>query len=176
MHFQITTESVQKYDPKEMRKVTISVMPPGVSIGIIEMIPDGIITKEVIKFYRMLEENDVRVQHICYKPEQVVLLSELLEKSNISKLNVWCMFTIGHYTGIKSDPNLIQLFLDTAASQKINPDWAVCAFDNEEHACLKKAVSLGGKVRVGFENSMVLPNGGIAKNNSEKVKIACKLF
>ena len=176
MHFQITTESVQKYDPKEMRKVTISVMPPGVSIGIIEMIPDGIITKEVIKFYRMLEENDVRVQHICYKPEQVVLLSELLEKSNISKVNVWCMFTIGHYTGIKSDPNLIQLFLDTAASQKINPDWAVCAFDNEEHACLKKAVSLGGKVRVGFENSMVLPNGGIAKNNSEKVKIASKLF
>ena len=50
------------------------------------------------------------------------------------------------------------------------------AFDNEEHACLKKAVSLGGKVRVGFENSMVLPNGGIAKNNSEKVKIASKLF
>jgi uncharacterized protein (DUF849 family) len=42
---------------------------------------------------------------------------------------------------------------------KINLDWAICAFGKEEMSCLEKAVSLGGKLRVGFENSLFMPNG-----------------
>ena len=86
------------------------------------------------------------------------------------------MFTIGHYSGIKSDPNLIPKFLDQAKIEGIEADWAVCAFDHEEYSCLKKAISLGGKVRVGFENSMFMPDGTLAQKNSEKVSIASELL
>ena len=39
MHLQITTEAVGRYSPEEMRKLAYEVMPPGISIGIREMIP-----------------------------------------------------------------------------------------------------------------------------------------
>ena len=39
MHLQITTEAIGKYSPEEMRKFAYDVMPPGISIGIREMIP-----------------------------------------------------------------------------------------------------------------------------------------
>ena len=39
MHLQITTEAIGKYSPEEMRKLAYEVMPPGISIGVREMIP-----------------------------------------------------------------------------------------------------------------------------------------
>ena len=40
----------------------------------------------------------------------------------------------------------------------------------------KTAIKLGGKIRVGFENSFLLPDGSIAPNNETKVKAANNLF
>ena len=68
------------------------------------------------------------------------------------------------------------MFLDKIKEHSINADWAVCAFAKEEISCLKKAIKLGGKIRVGFENSMLMPNGEIAPNNETKVKAANSLF
>ena len=50
------------------------------------------------------------------------------------------------------------------------------AFDKEEVSCLKEAIKLGGKIRVGFENSLLMPDGSIAPNNETKVKAASSLF
>ena len=38
------------------------------------------------------------------------------------------------------------------------------------------AIKLGGKIRVGFENSILMPDGKIAPNNETKVKAANSLF
>ena len=43
-------------------------------------------------------------------------------------------------------------------------------------SCLEKAISLGGKIRVGFENSLFMPNGEIAPNNHSKIKAVNELF
>ena len=59
---------------------------------------------------------------------------------------------------------------------KIKLDWSICAFGKEEMSCLEKAVSLGGKIRVGFENSLFMPNGEIASDNHIKVDAINKLF
>ena len=55
-------------------------------------------------------------------------------------------------------------------------DWAVCAFAKEEVSCLKIAIKLGGKIRVGFENSLLMPDGSVAPDNETKVKAASALF
>jgi len=176
MHLQITTEAVGRYSPDTMRKLAYEVSPPGISIGIKEMIPSRIPTDEDIKLYKSLTESGTKIQHICYEPEDIDLLSDLLEKSNISKDGTWCLFVIGHYSGKISDPKKIPLFIKKLKSRNLNADWAVCAFGKEEVVCLEAATKLGGKIRVGFENSMLLPNGEISPSNEYKVKTINKLL
>ena len=176
MHLQVTTEAVGRYSPEEMRKLAYDVIPPGLSIGIREMIPSRSPSDQDIKLYKSLTESGTKIQHICYEPEDINLLSELLDRSNISKDGTWCLFVIGHYSGIISDPKKIPLFTEKLKLNNFNADWAVCAFGKEEFACLGLAVKLGGKIRVGFENSILMPDGLIAPNNETKVKAANSLF
>ena len=176
MHLQITTEAIGKYSPEEMRKLAYDVLPPGISIGIREMIPSRLPKSEDIKIYQKLTEAGTKIQHICYEPEDIDLLSNLLTQCKISKDGVWCMFVIGHYTGKISNPKKISLFIEKLKVNEFNADWAVCAFAKEEISCLETAIKLGGKIRVGFENSFLLPDGSIAPNNETKVKAANNLF
>ena len=176
MHLQITTEAIGKYSPEEMRKLAYDVLPPGISIGIREMIPSRLPKSEDIKIYQKLTEAGTKIQHICYEPEDIDLLSNLLTQCKISKNGVWCMFVIGHYTGKISNPKKISLFTQKLRENEFNADWAVCAFAKEEISCLETAIKLGGKIRVGFENSFLLPDGSIAPNNETKVKAANNLF
>ena len=176
MHLQITTEAVGIYSPDDMRAVTEAVMPPGVSIGIREMIPSRVVTATDIKFYTMLLEAGVRVQHICYAPEDVKLLSSLLTSAGLPRTDLWCLFTLGHYSGIPSHPDMIQPCLDVLASDDMQADWGVCAFNELEAVCLSEAVKAGGKLRVGFENSMLMKDGSLAPNNEARVAEAALLF
>ena len=171
MHLQVTTEAIKKYSPAEMREYAYNVSPPGISIAVRELLPTRTVTDEDIKLYKYLFKNNTKVQHICHEPEDIDLLSEILEKADIEKNGTWCLFVIGHYTGKISDPNKISLYLEKLEKNKLNADWAICAFDKEEFSCLKEAIKLGGKIRVGFENSLMLPNGEMAPDNETKIKI-----
>jgi uncharacterized protein (DUF849 family) len=86
------------------------------------------------------------------------------------------MFTIGHYTGKVSDPKKIPIFVKKLKEHNLIADWAVCAFSNEEIPCLETAIKLGGKIRVGFENSLLMPDGSVAPDNQTKVRAAKTLF
>ena len=170
MHLQITTEAIGIYSPEHMRNLIYNVDTPGISIGIKEMIPSGNPTDEDIKVYKYLVEKETKIQHICYFPEELEILSKLIKVAELPNENTWCMFTIGHYTGRKSDPNLIPMFLNSKKKNRVNGDWAICAFSVEEKECIKKAISLNGNIRVGFENSIHMFDGSVALNNESKVK------
>ena len=176
MHIQVTTEAVGKYSPADMRKLAYDVTPPGASIGTSELISSRIPEVEDIKLYKYLTEAGTKIQHILYKPEDIDLLIELLNKAEIPINDAWCLFVIGHYSGRISYPENISLFIKKMEEQNIKLDWAICAFGKEEMSCLEKAVSLGGKIRVGFENSLFMPNGEIAPDNHIKVDAINKLF
>ena len=176
MHLQVTTEAVGRYSPDAMRKLAYDVVPPGISIGIREMIPSRVPSAEDINLYKNLTEVGTKIQHICYEPKDIDLLSELLSLANIPTNGTWCMFVIGHYSGIVSNPENIPPFLDKLKKHNINADWAVCAFAKEELSCLKMSINLGGKIRVGFENSILMPDGKIAPKNESKVQAVKNLF
>ena len=176
MHHQMTTETVGRYGPEDMRAVTRAVVPPGVSIGVPEMIPSGMPSAEDAAFYGWLADAGIRTQHICYQPEQLHLLGTLLDHAGLPKQGSWCLFVIGHYTGAVSDPALIDSFLAEMRDAGIDGDWAICAFREEEAACIRHAVSLGGKLRVGFENSMVMADGSIASDNAARVTEAAAML
>ncbi len=176
MHIQVTTEAVGKYSPTDMRKLAYDVTPPGASIGTSELIPSRKPEEEDIKLYKYLTEAGTKIQHILYKPEDIDLLIELLNKAEIPINDAWCLFVIGHYSGRISYPENILPFIKKMKEHNINLDWAICAFRKEEMDCLEKAISLGGKLRVGFENSLFMPNGEIAPDNHTKVDTINKLF
>ena len=176
MHIQVTTEAIGKYSSADMRKLAYDVTPPGVSIGTSELIPSRKPEKEDIKFYKYLTESGTKIQHILYNPEDIDLLIELLNKAEIEINMSWCLFVIGHYSGKISYPEKIPLFIKKMEKRKINLDWAVCAFAKEEMSCLEKAINLGGKIRVGFENSLLMPNGEVAPSNHAKIDAVNKIF
>ena len=176
MHIQVTTEAVGKYSSEDMRKLAYDVTPPGASIGTSELIPSRKPEEEDIKLYKYLTEAGTKIQHILYKPEDIDLLIELLNKAEIPINDAWCLFVIGHYSGRISYPENILPFIKKMEEHNINLDWAICAFGKEEMVCLEKAISLGGKLRVGFENSLFMPNGEIAPDNHTKVDAINKLF
>lgn len=45
----------------------------------------------------------------------------------------------------------------------------VCAFGDQEAACVTAAALLGGHARVGFENNLFLPDGTLASGNQDLV-------
>jgi 3-keto-5-aminohexanoate cleavage enzyme len=176
MHHQITTETVGRYAPADMRRVTIASQPEGVSIGVVEMMPSGAPAPEDAKFYAWLAEAGIAVQHICYLPEHLGLLGRMLEYASLPKTNVWCLFVIGHYSGAMSHPDMIAPFKSAMDAAGITGDWAVCAFREEESACIASAVAMGGKLRVGFENSSFMADGTIAPDNAARVAEAATLL
>ena len=176
MHHQITTETVGRYGPDDMRAVTRAVMPPGVSIGVPEMIPSGAPSAEDAAFYSWLADEGIRTQHICYQPEHLRLLGVLLDTAGLPKTGVWCLFVIGHYTGAISYPELIDDFLAEMRGAGIDGDWAICAFREEEAACIRHAAGRGGKLRVGFENSMIMADGSLAPDNVARVTEAAAML
>ena len=60
MHLQITTESIGIYSPEQMRNLIYNVDTLGISIGIKEMIPSGILRDEDIKVYKYLVEKRLK--------------------------------------------------------------------------------------------------------------------
>ena len=47
--------------------------------------------------------------------------------------------------------------------------WAVCCFGPAEAEAVRRAASLGGHVRIGFENNRLLPDGTVARNNAHLI-------
>lgn len=75
---------------------------------------------------------------------------------------------------IPAKPEDLQVFLD--AAQHLSLKWAICAFGQHELACAQTALRLGGDIRIGFENSILLPDGSLAKDNAQTIALAAALI
>lgn len=171
---QITTEAVGVYNPEQQRSLVKDVKPEQVSIAISEMTSDQNF-QQATEFYKWCEESGITVQHIIYGEEDLKLIESLLNQNHFKKSNLQLLFVLGKYTpGQQSTPQDLTPFTDWLGTANINADWSVCAFGSGETACLKEAAKNGGKVRVGFENSLWNADGSIAKDNAERVREVAK--
>ena len=173
LYVQITTEAVGHYSPAEQRAVVEAVEPKAVSISVKEMLSDGE-TAQVKRFYHAQAEKGVAIQHILYDQQQVLFLLDLCQREVIPAHSLQLLFVLGRYSdGQISSPDDLLPFISARekleAQLQLKTDWACCAFGAQETACLLKAESLGGKVRIGFENNMLNKDGTIAKDNAERV-------
>lgn len=169
MTCQITTESVGLYTSAQQRKIVDAVQPESVSISLAEMFADGDVPK-ACRFYRRCALSEIAVQHILYDENDLHVMSGLLENGSITGNGLQLLFVLGRYSeNQESSPDDLLLFTNWLGRLEIVPDWAVCAFGKQETMSLAQANRLGGKVRVGFENSFWNADGTIANSNCERV-------
>lgn len=168
---QITSESLGIYSPAEQMRVVRQVRPEAVSLALRELLPEGASEADFGAFLDWLREESVAPQFILYSPAEAVRLAELKARGVVPFEQLSVLYVLGRYTaGQTSDPADLLPFLNTAVPRF--PHWSTCAFGNKEAACVLAGALLGGNIRVGFENNLLLPDGRTAHGNEDLVSLA----
>lgn len=170
MAVQITTEAVGKYSSAHQRKVALGSGASLVSTSIREIMVDT--DKETSQgFFNDAHEAGISVQVILYDLTDLELLRCVLTPDMFFDANLQVLFVLGRYSANRdSYPGDLDPFLAWMGQNDWHPDWAVCAFGRGETACLEHAHSRGGKLRVGFENSIWGRDGRPARDNAQRVQ------
>ncbi|MEJ8561862.1 3-keto-5-aminohexanoate cleavage protein [Yoonia sp. GPGPB17] len=168
MAVQITTEAVGIYDVDVQMDVALRSGATMVSAAVREICRAG--TQTAASFYNKCADQGIAIQHILYDKTDCALLESIVSRSTLMDPSLQILFVLGRHSPTSTaDPADLAPFLRWLTEREINPDWAVCAFGTTETECLSKAFALGGKCRVGFENSRILSSGSVAKDNAQKV-------
>jgi uncharacterized protein (DUF849 family) len=169
MPVQITTEAAGVFSPADQRALLRRITPEGVSISLAEMLADDH-RAAARRSYHALAEAGVAVQHILYDTAQVQRLAAEIAAGTIPPDKLCVLYVLGRYTqGQVSTPGDLTPFLTIAKALGLKPDWAICAFGRHETACLTAAHAVGGKLRVGFENNLLMADGVLAADNAARV-------
>ncbi|WP_232796524.1 BKACE family enzyme [Roseovarius salinarum] len=169
MRIQVTTEAVDRYGPGHQRHVALTSGAAMVSVSIREICRDTPDAR-VAAFFERCAEAGIAVQHILYDTDDTALLARVLPPAQMADPGLQLLFVLGRYSETQdSAPVDLDPFLHDIAARGLAPDWAVCAFGRGETACLRHAIERGGKVRVGFENSVWREDGTRARDNAQRV-------
>lgn len=169
MQVQITTEAVGRYTPIQQRALVQQCQPASVSISIAELFANEEQALN-IRFYNDCLEAGIAVHHILYDVKDFQLLTSLFDEGLNTSAPVQLLFVLGRYSvNQQSSPTDLLPFTDELSRLGINSDWSICAFGVGETDCLVAAHAAGGKIRIGFENSLWHADGTIATDNAERV-------
>lgn len=167
MSLQITTEAVGMYNPAQQRAVVRDVAPDAVSISLAEMCVEN--EADALAFYAECVARKIAVQHILYGADDLATMGRFLRAGQIAREGLQLLFVLGRYAeDQQSTPADLDPFVAWLQATCAGADWAICAFGLQETACLRAAHDLGGKVRVGFENSFYNADGSTAQTNAER--------
>lgn len=118
--------------------------------------------------YHAAADKGVDIQHILYDPQDLQSLLRHYDTGDIPQRSRRALFVLGRYTqGQISRPEDLTPFLRTLGTAALN--WSVCAFGQNEQACLLAALDAGGHARIGFENNRLAPNGTVFPSNAASV-------
>ncbi|PKF51499.1 3-keto-5-aminohexanoate cleavage protein [Enterovibrio nigricans] len=167
---QLTTEAIGQFTPQEQMALVRGTEPEAISLALRELRPNASFEREASRFFHELEERKIYVQYILYDAADLSLYFQLVNDKKLPHKGHHLLLVLGKY---KKDMLSVPTDLLDFDIKRINFEgisWATCAFGKNEHQCLSGAMSLGGDVRVGFENNLVNLTGQHAINNAELVQ------
>ena len=167
MVLQITSEAAKVYQAPAQIAMVQAVRPEAVSVGLRELDQPEIGEAGLANFFAWLVRERVMTQVIIYDTVDLARWQDLRGRGVIPDAPWFLLFVLGRYTaGQVSSPLDLVPFVHMHTG---NEPWAVCAFGATEHACVSAAASLGGHVRVGFENNLKLKDDTLAPDNAALV-------
>lgn len=172
MTVQVTTEAVGLYRPAEQMALVRDLRPRAISAAVREFVPAADADGEAVAadFYDWCALHGIAVQHILYDADDVLRLADLIRRGLVPEAGLSVLYVLGRYSvGQDSSADDLRPFLEAAPSLPVQPDWMVCAFGRGETDALSAALAAGGKVRVGFENSLWNADGSTAASNEDRV-------
>ncbi|WP_454733174.1 MULTISPECIES: 3-keto-5-aminohexanoate cleavage protein [Cupriavidus] len=169
---QVTSEAAGIYRAAEQIAMVRELRPEAVSIGLREIAVPDIPEAELAAFLAWLARERVMTQIILYDAADVARWQALRARGLVPPGAWSVLFVLGRYAaGQVSSPRDLLPFLQVFDGSL---PWAICAFGQEEHACVTTAAAFGGHVRVGFENNLKLRDGSIASGNAALVRQAAE--
>ncbi|MEZ5538009.1 MAG: 3-keto-5-aminohexanoate cleavage protein [Thiolinea sp.] len=174
---QVTSEAAGIYQARQQQTVIRELKPAYVSVAMREMLDDPAMQterKQAQDFYQWAVDEQVTIQHIIYSAEDVAEWFARVEAGLIplSDNRAQLLFVLGRYReNLQSQPEDLMPFIQALQQQRgqYQIEWAVCAFGVNETRCLLEAAKYGGRLRVGFENSLWHADGSLARDNAERV-------
>jgi len=173
---QATTEAAGRYQPGEQVALIKTLRPTAVSIALSEILPDPSDDAARGRFRELchwMNTEAIWPQFILYQPDHVETLLRLHGDGDIPFAEPFLLFVLGRYRdGQVATPADLPPFLDALGDAKAT--WMVCAFGAQEHACAQAAMAAGGHVRIGFENNLHMPDGGVAGSNADLIAVTAE--
>lgn len=170
MFLQVTSEAAGRYAPEDQQAMVRALRPRNVSVAFREMVRSDADRAAAHAFYHWAAEADVQIQHIVYTQDNLDQLIAAMDSGMIPGQSHQVQLVLGTYDGtVKSDPAHLPPLVDRMTASAHVFDWMLCAFGAEETDCLMAAHRLGGKMRIGFENSLWHTDGRLARDNAERV-------
>ncbi|BCH31079.1 3-keto-5-aminohexanoate cleavage enzyme [Mesorhizobium sp. L-8-10] len=169
MVIQITTEALGIYAPAEQVAVLKEVRPEAASLALREIVPDNAAEPVFADTLSWMKQEHVLPQIILYDPAEAVRLAGMIRRGVVPWQDIPVLYVLGRYT-VSQTSQPVDLLPFLAPDMPRFANWSVCAFGQHEAACVTAAALLGGHVRVGFENNLLLPDGRLAPSNAALVE------
>jgi uncharacterized protein (DUF849 family) len=177
MILQVTSEAARVYKEPEQIAMVEALAPEALSVGLREIDQPEVGDAGLARFFAGLARQRVMTQVILYDVADLRRWQSLRAAGVIADAPWSLLFVLGRYTaGQTSEPSDLLPFVQahTGGEPGAEP-WAMCAFGAGEHACAAAAAALGGHVRVGFENNMLLKDGTRAPDNAALVRQSAEM-
>ncbi len=174
MAVQITTEAAGKYAPRFQRALATETGAPLVSAAYREITADGDLAA-ARDMHQRCQDRQIALQYILYTPGDLTGLAGLLGHGTMAAPDLQLLFVLGGHGGHDGAPQMLPGFLERMNALCPAADWMVCAFGVPETDCLRAAWRAGGKLRVGFENSLWHGDGSLAADNAARVAEICRI-
>jgi len=164
---QITSEAAKVYAAPQQIAMVQALRPEAVSVGLREVDQPEIGEAGLARFFGWLANERVMTQVILYDVADLARWQALRSRGVVPDAPWFLLFVLGRYSvGQTSSPLDLLPFVQAHSGPE---PWAMCAFGASEHACATAAAALGGHVRVGFENNLLLKSGQRAAHNADLV-------
>ena len=168
---QVTSESAGRFDPQQQMQMIRTLRPASVSLALSEL-QAGASPDTLRAFYHDARDARVTIHHIVYTPEQLRTFLSHVDEGIVPGTSHQLQLVLGSYAGTEpSRPNELAGYkTHIDARPDLQLDWMICAFGPAETECLVEAARQGGKMRIGFENSLWNADGSLAKDNAARVR------
>ncbi|HTR88640.1 MAG TPA: 3-keto-5-aminohexanoate cleavage protein, partial [Solirubrobacteraceae bacterium] len=127
--------------------------------------------EEIIELLQAMNELNIKPEHECFDIGHVGSLAPLIDMGVLEEpLHVDCI--MGVVGGIPPGARNLAAMVENIPA---GSHWGVIGISREQWLLVAAALTLGGSVRVGLEDNLYLPDGGMASSNGELIAQARKM-
>lgn len=174
LFLQATTEAVGKYDAhtqmamvRELADLEAHKGQFGVSLAVKELMHPAVDLETLHHFFIFLKAANILPQLIIYDQADRNRFQSLLQQGVLPGQSYPCLFVLGRYQQEPtSNPSALLPFFSEMRGVS---SWMGCAFGREEGLVAQATALLGGHMRIGYENNILLLDGSVSDNNAQLI-------